>query len=59
MCFYKHMHNQFLKVKYIFNLKTLIYVGTKISQIKIIFSQLKLCIAVARHNFKWLKILIE
>ena len=27
-CFYKHLHNQFLKVKYVIILKTLIYVGT-------------------------------
>ena len=48
--------NQLLKVKYAFTFETLIYVGTLISQITYIFSQLKLCIAVARHNFKCLKI---
>ena len=28
LSFNKHLYNQFLKVKYAFNLKTLIYVGT-------------------------------
>ena len=31
----------------------------KLLQIEVIFSHLKLWIAVARHNFKWLKIKIE
>ena len=54
--FYWHMYNQLLKIKYASNLETLIYVGTQISQITQIFSHLKLWIAVARHNFKWMKI---
>ena len=54
--FYWHLYDQLLKVKYAFNFETLIYVGTYISQITPIFSHLKLWIAVARHNFKWLKI---
>ena len=52
LCFHWHLCNQLLKVKYAFNLETLIYVGTLISQITQIFSHLKLWIAVARHNFK-------
>ena len=28
LSFYKHLYNQFLKVKYASNLETLIYVGT-------------------------------
>ena len=52
LCFNKHLYNQLLKVKYAFNLKTLINAGTWISQITLIFSHLKLCVAVARHNFK-------
>ena len=28
LCFYKHMHKQVVKVKYVINVKTLIYVGT-------------------------------
>ena len=50
--------NQLLEVKYAFNLGTLIYmyVGILISQITQIFSYCNLCIAVARHNFKWLRI---
>ena len=59
LCFYYHLYNQLFKVKYDFNLETLIYVGTWTSQITQIFSHLKLWIAVARHNFKWLKIWIE
>ena len=27
LSFYKHLSNQFLKVKYVFNPKTLIYIG--------------------------------
>ena len=54
--FYKHLYIYMLKVKYAFNLETLIYEGTLISQITYILSHLKLCVAVARHNFKWLKI---
>ena len=53
---YQYLYNQLLKVKDAFNLETLIYVGSWISQITPIFSHLKLCVAVARHNFKWLKI---
>ena len=32
------------------------YIETYILQITYIFSHLKLCVAVARHSFKWLKI---
>ena len=53
LCFYYHLYNQLFQVKYAFNLETLIYVFSQITQI---FSHLKLWIAVARHNFKWLKI---
>ena len=59
LCFYWHMYNpdnQLLKVKRAFNFETQMYVGTYISQVTQIFSHLKLWIAVARHNFKWLKI---
>ena len=28
LCFYHHLYNQLFKVKYAFNLETLIYVGT-------------------------------
>ena len=31
------------------------YISTSIEQIQLFFGQLKLCIAVARHNFKWMK----
>ena len=48
---------QLLKVKYIFNLETLISFVTLISQIQVIFSDLKVWIAAERHNFKSLKIL--
>ena len=48
--------NQLFTVKYTFNLETLTYIGTDISQITYIFSHLKLGVAVARHNFEWLKI---
>ena len=58
LCFYGQLHNQLLHVNYAFNFETLIHVGTWISQITQIFSHLKLWIAVARHNFKWLKIKI-
>ena len=27
LCFYKHLYNQLLKVKYAFNLEKLIYIG--------------------------------
>ena len=59
LCFYYHLYNQLFKVNYALNLETLIYVGTWISQITQIFSHLKLCLATAIHNFKWLKILME
>ena len=48
--------NELFTVKYALNLETLVYIGNYISQIAYIFSHLKLCVAVARHNFKWLKI---
>ena len=44
--------NQLLKIKYVFDIETLIYIGTQNSQITQIFNHLKLCVAVARHNFK-------
>ena len=37
----------------------IIYISSKSLQIKLIFSHLKLWIAAARHNFKWLKIYIS
>ena len=52
--------NKLFTVKYAFNLETLIDIETYISQITYIFTHLKLlCVAVARHNIKWLKIYIE
>ena len=59
LCFHEHLQIQLLKVKHAFNLETLIDVGTKIAQITQIGSHLKLRIAVARHNFEWLKIEIS
>ena len=56
LCFCLHPNNK-LKIKYAYNLEPLIYVGT--SQITQIFSHLKLWIAVARHNFKWIQIKIS
>ena len=38
---YWHLYNQLLKVKFAFNLKTLIYVGTLISQKKSNFQSLE------------------
>ena len=54
-----HLYKQLLKVKCAFNFETLLYARTLISQITKMFSHLKLWIAVARHNFKWLNIQIE
>ena len=46
-----------VKIECALNLETLIiYVETLISQVTQIFGHLKLSIAVARHNFKCLKI---
>ena len=59
LCFYYHLYTQLFKIKYASNPETLIYAGTQISQITKIFSHVKLWIAVARHNFKWLKIIIS
>ena len=58
LCFYKHLYKQLVKIKYAFNFDAQIYVVTYISQITQIFSHLKLWIAVAKHNFVWLKITI-
>ena len=46
LCFYQHLYNQLLKIKYPFHLEILTYVGTSISQITQICSHLKLWIAV-------------
>ena len=39
--------------------KTFANICAQIKQICVIFSHLKLWVAVARHNFKWLKIKIK
>ena len=56
LCFINTCIISYLNVKYALNHETLIYIGDLNSQITHIFGHLKLWIALARHNFQWLKI---
>ena len=50
------LNQELLGKRRVFNHQDLKMVGTQIKQIWIIFTHLKLWVAVARHNFKWVKI---
>ena len=53
---YSYLYNLILKVKYVINHVILRNYVMWILQIQVIFSHLKLCVAVAKHNLKWMKI---
>ena len=53
--FYQPIKSLLLGTKFVFKHQDSQIFGPKIKQIRVIFTHLKLWVAVARHNFKWVK----